>query len=112
MNETINTGEVNSYIVQKTIGGWVVCYLNADRSIRNVDGGKVHKSRQNAYAKAKRLNERLAFEFWREDRNGNEIEGSRITTVGDSYFAALGSAIRVLDYRDLRSGTLRHRSLQ
>lgn len=54
---TINTGKVNSYIVQKTIGGWVVCWLNEDRSIRSVDGGKVHKSRQNAYAKAKRLND-------------------------------------------------------
>src|SRR5258706_16269462 len=59
MNATINTGKVNSYIVQKTVGGYVVAFLNADRSIRNVDGGKVHENRQNAYAKAKRLNDAL-----------------------------------------------------
>ncbi len=64
--QTINRGKVNSYIVQKTVGGWVVVYLNEDRSIRNVDGGHVHKSRQNAYAKAKRLNQPIT---------GSKIDG-------------------------------------
>lgn len=81
--QTINLGKVNSYIVQKTIGGWVVCWLNEDRSIRNVDGGKVHKSRQNAYAKAYRLNHRLELLLKKYDAAYVEYDGYT-ATVGES----------------------------
>ncbi|SRR6266568_1464623 len=47
------------YKPYKTIGGWVVYYLSDRYTMRNVDGGKLHKNRQNAYAKAKRLNKSL-----------------------------------------------------
>ena len=55
---TINT-QKPGYRAQKTVGGWVVIFVNEDRSTRNVDGGKLHKNRQNAYKKAKRLNDGL-----------------------------------------------------
>lgn len=58
---TINIGKAHTYGVQKTIGGWVVVYFNEDGSIRNVDGGKTHAKRQNAYAKAKRLNDKQGY---------------------------------------------------
>lgn len=47
------------YKAWKTIGGWVVVYLQDSTTMRNVDGGKLHKSRQNAYAKARRLNDSI-----------------------------------------------------
>jgi hypothetical protein len=56
MAETIYTQKPGKYHVQNTIGGWVVVFVEDSHTCRNVDGGKVHKSRQNAYAKAKRLN--------------------------------------------------------
>ncbi len=56
---TINTQEPGKYHAQKTVGGWVVVFVNEDRSIRNVDGGKLHKNRQNAYVKAKYLNDAI-----------------------------------------------------
>ena len=59
MAETIYTQAPGKYHVQYTVGGWVVVYIQDRHTARNVDGGKVHKSRQNAYAKAKRLNDRL-----------------------------------------------------
>ncbi len=78
---TINTGNVNSYIVQKTIGGWVVCWLNEDRSIRNIDGGKVHKSRQNAYHRAKRLNGALKLALEKYDMAEAEYGSGYIANV-------------------------------
>lgn len=57
ITKTINLGKVNSYIVQKTVDGWVVVYLNADRSTRPVDGSKIYSKRQAAYRRAKALNE-------------------------------------------------------
>lgn len=48
-----------TYKAYKTIGGWTVNYLGVNNTLRSVDGGKIHKKRQNAYAKAKRLNDRL-----------------------------------------------------
>ena len=60
MTETIYTQEVGKYHVQKTVGGWVVVFISDRNTARNVDGGKVHASRQNAYAKAKRLNDQQA----------------------------------------------------
>lgn len=60
MNETIYPAKYYPiYKPYKTIGGWIVLYLTDRYTARNVDGGKVHKSRQNAYAKAKRLNDGL-----------------------------------------------------
>jgi hypothetical protein len=47
------------YKAYKVIGGWVVTYVQDRYTVRPIDGSKVHKSRQNAYAKAKRLNDRL-----------------------------------------------------
>lgn len=47
------------YKAWQTPDGWIVVYISDRHNFRNVDGGKVHKSRQNAYAKAKRLNDRL-----------------------------------------------------
>ncbi len=51
------------YRAQLTVGGWVVVYLADRYNCRNVDGGKLHKSRQNAYAKAKRLNDSIPSEY-------------------------------------------------
>jgi len=59
MSETIYTQKPGKYHVQKTVGGWVVVYVQDEHTSRNVDGGRIHESRQNAYAKAKRLNDRL-----------------------------------------------------
>lgn len=59
MSETIYTQKPGKYHAQQTVGGWVVVYIQDEHTARNVDGGKVHKNRQNAYAKAKRLNDRL-----------------------------------------------------
>src|SRR5260370_10775127 len=56
MNETIYTQESGKYHVQKTVGGYVVVFIEDRNTARNVDGGKVHKSRQNAWAKADQLN--------------------------------------------------------
>lgn len=60
MNETIYPAKYYPiYKAWKTVGGWIVVYLADRYTMRNVDGGKVHKSRQHAYAKAKRLNDGL-----------------------------------------------------
>ena len=47
------------YQPYKTVGGWVVMFVEDRCHARNVDGGKIHAKRQNAYAKAKRLNETI-----------------------------------------------------
>jgi hypothetical protein len=47
------------YKVWQTVGGWVVVFIEDHYNYRDIDGGKVHKNRQNAYAKAKRLNKTL-----------------------------------------------------
>ena len=47
------------YRVWQTVGGYVVVYIIDRNNFRSVDGGKVHRSRQNAYAKAKRLNDAM-----------------------------------------------------
>lgn len=57
MTDTIYTQEVGKYHAQKTVGGWTVVFISDRNTARPVDGGKVHESRQNAYAKAKRLND-------------------------------------------------------
>jgi hypothetical protein len=59
MAETIFTQAPGQYHVQKTVGGWVVVFVEDRHNIRSVDGGKVHANRQNAYAKAYRLNASL-----------------------------------------------------
>ena len=56
---TIYTQEPGKYHVQKTIGGWVVIYIIDRYHAVNADGSRLHKSRQNAYAKAQRLNDAL-----------------------------------------------------
>ncbi len=56
MAETIYTQTPGKYHVQKTVGGYVVVFIEDRHNMRNVDGGKVHAKRQNAYAKAQRLN--------------------------------------------------------
>src|SRR5258706_13921158 len=56
---TIYTREVGKYHVQKIVGGWTVVFISDRNTARSVDGGKVHESRQNAYTKAKRLNDAL-----------------------------------------------------
>jgi hypothetical protein len=74
---TIYTQEPGKYRAQKTVGGWVVIFVNEDRSTRNVDGGKLHKNRQNAYKKAKRLNDNLKAseaERFDEEHRQNTIE--------------------------------------
>src|SRR5258708_1887824 len=50
-----------TYKAYKTVGGWVVNYVVDHNTIRPVDGGKVHKKRQNAYAKADRLNHPIKY---------------------------------------------------
>ncbi len=59
MSETIYAQEAGKYHVQNTVDGWVVVFVHDAHNCRNVDGGKVHKSRQNAYKKAKRLNDQF-----------------------------------------------------
>lgn len=59
MTDTIYTQKPGKYHAQKTVGGWVVVFIDDRHNMRNVDGGKVHANRQNAYAKAKRLNKSL-----------------------------------------------------
>src|SRR5215469_9300202 len=59
MSETIYTQEPGKYHVQKTVDGWVVVFISDRNTMRDVDGGKVHTNRQNAYAKAHRLNASL-----------------------------------------------------
>src|SRR5947207_12506703 len=59
MTETIYTQEPGRYHVQKTVGGYVVIYIEDRHTMRSVDGGKVHANRQNAYAKASRLNDAM-----------------------------------------------------
>jgi hypothetical protein len=45
-----------TYKAYKTIGGWVVNFVEDRNTIRPTDGGRVHKNRQNAYARVERLN--------------------------------------------------------
>lgn len=55
---TIYTQEPG-YHIQQTVGGWVVVYIRDNDTCSTVDGGRVHSKRKNAYARAKRLNDRL-----------------------------------------------------
>lgn len=48
------------YRIWKTVGGWVVVYIEDAHTYHTVDGGKVHTCRKNAYARAMRLNRRLS----------------------------------------------------
>jgi hypothetical protein len=59
MTDTIYTQEPGKYHVWKTVGGWKVVFIVDRHNFRDVDGGTLHANRQNAYAKAKRLNDRL-----------------------------------------------------
>lgn len=63
-NDPVTIYEAKHYPIYKawqTVGGWVVVYLQDRYTMRNVDGGKVHKSRQNAYKKADRLNHPIKY---------------------------------------------------
>lgn len=51
--------EPGTYKAYKTIGGWTIMFLDENNNSRPADGSKVYKHRQNAYARAKQLNERL-----------------------------------------------------
>lgn len=60
MTETIYVGhKPGIYKPYKTIGGWVVNYLDSTNTLRGVDGGKLYPHRQNAYARSKKLNTSL-----------------------------------------------------
>lgn len=57
MAETIFVNHTpNTYKAYKTVGGWSIMFLDDKGNTRNVDGGKVYPSRQNAYARVRRLN--------------------------------------------------------
>lgn len=48
-----------TYKVYKTVGGWSILFLDLQGNSRNIDGNHVYPSRQNAYARCKKLNDRL-----------------------------------------------------
>ena len=105
MNETIYTQEPGKYHVQKTVGGYVVVFIEDEHTMRQVDGGKVYPSRQNAYAAAKRLNSNKTWLVQRVSYDGKEV-WAEITVVAENWMAAKAAATRVFDYRDQRSGLM------
>src|SRR5258707_1959281 len=77
MNQTVTIYAAKYYPiykVYKVIGGWTINYLSDRYTSRPVDGSKVYKSRQNAYAKAARLNETIgdgaSHWFYAEQKDG------------------------------------------
>lgn len=55
--ETIYVGHMpNTYKAYKTIGGWVINFLDRENNLRPADGGKIYKSSTNAYTRVARLN--------------------------------------------------------
>ena len=75
MNETIYTQEPGKYHVQKTVGGYVVVFIENENTSRNVDGGKVHKNRQNAYKKADRLNHPIKYALKKTGMAAADFDG-------------------------------------
>lgn len=60
MSETIFVGhKPGTYKPYKTVGGWKVMYLDEQGNSRPADGDKLYAHRQNAYARAKVLNESI-----------------------------------------------------
>jgi hypothetical protein len=58
MAETIFVGhQPGTYKVYKTIGGYAIMFLDHDGNSRNVDGNQIYEHRQNAYRRAKQLNQ-------------------------------------------------------
>lgn len=75
------------YKVWQVIGGWKVVYLSDRHNYRDIDGGKIHKSRQNAAAKAYRLNAaRQPVQYW--TRPVDAGNGRQNVTVADGVITA------------------------
>jgi len=104
LQRTIFTQEPGKYHAQKTVGGWVVVFIQDSHNVRNVDGGKVHESRQNAYAKAKRLNDyaeaQRLLEVYRE--YAAKVRGPDYGEVPEGIFESIESDIKALGYEIVR----------
>lgn len=61
MSDTIFVGhKPGTYKAYQTIGGWKIQFLDENGNIRSADGDKLYPSRQNAYYRAKILNESIS----------------------------------------------------
>jgi hypothetical protein len=85
MPETYYVGhEPETYKIYKTIGGWVVKYLDERNNISDAPGQSLYTHRQNAYRRAKQLNDALKIKEEPSDRKEwvyNIVSRSEITAI-------------------------------